>query len=66
MPRKPCVLASVPYASADAMAGALPLRAAPNRRRDALGTQIPILNYPFGGPMGQSTIEIVGPELNLP
>lgn len=30
------------------------------------GAQIPILDYPFGGPMGQPQIQIVEPDLNLP
>jgi hypothetical protein len=30
------------------------------------GQQIPILDYPLGGPMGQPHIEIVQPNLNLP
>ena len=30
------------------------------------GAQIPILDYPFGGPMGQPQIEVVQPDLNLP
>lgn len=30
------------------------------------GAQIPILDYPFGGPMAQPQIEIVQPDLNLP
>lgn len=30
------------------------------------GAQIPILEYPLGGPMQQPNIEIVQPELNMP
>ena len=30
------------------------------------GAQIPILDYPFSGPMGQPQIEVVEPNLNLP
>lgn len=30
------------------------------------GAQIPVLDYPLGGPMGQPQIEIVQPDLNLP
>ena len=30
------------------------------------GAQIPILDYPLGGPMGQPHIEIQQPNLNLP
>ena len=30
------------------------------------GAQIPILDFPFGGPMGQPQIEVVEPNLNLP
>lgn len=31
-----------------------------------IGAQIPVLDYPLGGPMGQPHIEIVQPNLNLP
>jgi hypothetical protein len=31
-----------------------------------VGAQIPVLDYPLGGPMGQPKIEIVQPDLNLP
>ena len=31
-----------------------------------VGAQIPVLDYPFGGPMGQPQIEVVEPNLNLP
>jgi hypothetical protein len=30
------------------------------------GQQLPILDYPLGGPMGQPHIEIQQPNLNLP
>jgi hypothetical protein len=30
------------------------------------GMQLPILDYPLGGPMTQPKIEIVEPDLNLP
>ena len=30
------------------------------------GGQIPILEYPLGGPMQQPQIEIVQPDLNIP
>ncbi len=30
------------------------------------GQQLPILDYPLGGPMGQPKIEIVQPDLNMP
>ena len=30
------------------------------------GQQLPILDYPLGGPMGQPQIEIHQPTLNLP
>jgi len=30
------------------------------------GTQIPILDYPLGGPMAQPQIEVQQPNLNLP
>ena len=30
------------------------------------GAQIPVLDYPFGGPMGQPQIDVVEPNLNLP
>ena len=30
------------------------------------GAQIPILDYPFGGPMAQPQIEVQQPEFNLP
>ena len=30
------------------------------------GQQLPILDYPLGGPMGQPQIEIVQPDLNFP
>ena len=30
------------------------------------GQQIPIIDYPLGGPMGQPKIEIVQPHLNIP
>ena len=30
------------------------------------GQQIPILDYPFGGPMGQPQIQVVEPDLKLP
>jgi hypothetical protein len=30
------------------------------------GTQLPILDYPLGGPMQQPQIEVVQPDLNLP
>jgi hypothetical protein len=30
------------------------------------GQQLPILDYPLGGPMGQPKIEIVQPHLNMP
>jgi hypothetical protein len=31
-----------------------------------VGAQIPVLDYPLGGPMQQPQIEIVQPDLNLP
>ena len=31
-----------------------------------VGAQLPILDYPLGGPMGQPKIEIVQPHLNMP
>jgi hypothetical protein len=30
------------------------------------GAQIPILDYPLGGPMAQPRIEVQQPDLNLP
>ena len=30
------------------------------------GTQIPLLDYPLGGPMAQPQIQVVQPHLNLP
>jgi hypothetical protein len=30
------------------------------------GQQLPILDYPLGGPMAQPHIEIIKPDLNLP
>ena len=30
------------------------------------GMRIPVLDYPFGGPMAQPRIEVVEPDLNLP
>jgi hypothetical protein len=30
------------------------------------GAQIPILDYPLGGPMAQPKVEIQQPDLNLP
>ena len=30
------------------------------------GMQIPILDYPLGGPMAQPKIDVVQPDLNLP
>ena len=30
------------------------------------GQQLPIIDYPFGGPMQQPQIEIVQPNLNVP
>ena len=30
------------------------------------GMQLPVIDYPLGGPMGQPQIEIVQPDLNLP
>lgn len=30
------------------------------------GAQIPILDYPLGGPMGQPRIEVHQPDVNLP
>jgi hypothetical protein len=30
------------------------------------GAQIPILDYPLGGPMAQPRIEVQHPDLNLP
>ena len=30
------------------------------------GAQIPILDYPIGGPMAQPRIEVQQPEFNLP
>jgi hypothetical protein len=30
------------------------------------GQQIPILDYPLGGPMAQPRIEVQHPDLNLP
>ena len=30
------------------------------------GMQIPILDYPLGGPMTQPQIDVVQPDLNLP
>ena len=30
------------------------------------GAQIPILDYPLGGPMAQPRIEVQQPQLNLP
>jgi hypothetical protein len=32
----------------------------------AFGAQLPILDYPVGGPMQQPQIEIVQPDLDLP
>ncbi len=32
----------------------------------AFGNQLPILDYPLGGPMAQPQIEIHQPTLNLP
>jgi len=32
----------------------------------AFGAQLPILDYPLGGPMEQPQIEIVQPDLDLP
>lgn len=31
-----------------------------------VGAQIPILDYPLGGPMAQPKIEVQQPNLNLP
>jgi hypothetical protein len=31
-----------------------------------IGAQIPVLDYPLGGPMQQPQIEIQQPDLNLP
>ena len=31
-----------------------------------VGAQLPILDYPLGGPMGQPQIQIQQPHLNLP
>jgi hypothetical protein len=31
-----------------------------------IGAQIPVLDYPLDGPMGQPQIEIQQPNLNLP
>ena len=30
------------------------------------GSQIPILDYPLGGPMTQPNIEVVQPDIHLP
>lgn len=30
------------------------------------GQQLPLLDYPLGGPMGQPQYEVVEPDLNLP
>ncbi|HET6379805.1 MAG TPA: hypothetical protein VFH63_02060 [candidate division Zixibacteria bacterium] len=30
------------------------------------GAQLPVIDYPLGGPMQQPQIEIVEPDLNLP
>jgi hypothetical protein len=30
------------------------------------GAQLPILDYPLGGPMGQPRIEVQQPNLNVP
>ncbi len=30
------------------------------------GMQLPVIDYPLGGPMGQPQIEIQQPDLNLP
>jgi Na+/citrate or Na+/malate symporter len=30
------------------------------------GMRIPVIDYPFGGPMAQPGIEVVQPDLNLP
>jgi Na+/citrate or Na+/malate symporter len=30
------------------------------------GMRIPVIDYPFGGPMAQPQIDIVEPDLNLP
>jgi hypothetical protein len=30
------------------------------------GQQLPIIDYPFGGPMQQPQIEVVQPNLNVP
>ena len=30
------------------------------------GQKLPVIDYPFGGPMGQPQIEVVEPDLNLP
>jgi Na+/citrate or Na+/malate symporter len=31
-----------------------------------LGAQLPILDYPLGGPLTQPNIEVVRPEIHLP
>ena len=31
-----------------------------------IGAQIPVLDYPLGGPMQQPQIEIIQPDLKLP
>jgi hypothetical protein len=30
------------------------------------GMQVPILDYPLGGPMSQPRIEVIQPDLNVP
>ena len=30
------------------------------------GAQLPVIDYPLGGPMGQPRYEVVEPDLNLP
>ena len=30
------------------------------------GAQLPLIDYPLGGPMGQPQYEVVEPDLNLP
>jgi len=30
------------------------------------GQQLPIIDYPFGGPMGQPQYDVQQPDLNLP